>query len=124
MTIENDFREDYNKEEYEKIEKENTDLLRQIAIGDHYSINGPLISLCDLPKSKIYRYFANGKLHRIDGPAMSIIDGKNISEYFYLNGIYMKLAIHNGIKTYLKTKDKWFENLTSEQKEIAIWWWL
>ncbi len=75
-----------------------------------------------------YHWFANGKKHRDDGPA--IIHYNGIKEW-YLNG-----AIHrengpaiiypsgekswylNGIKY---TQEEWFERLTSEQKEKAIW---
>ncbi len=57
---------------------------------------------------KSYYWLANGEFHREDGPAI-IWSGGGGGKYWYLNG-----------NKYL-SQEEWFDALTSEQKEKAIW---
>jgi hypothetical protein len=50
-------------------------------------------------------WFLKGKLHRIDGPA---IEFKNGDKSWYLNGIEY-------------SQEEWFERLSEEDKEKAVW---
>ncbi len=51
-------------------------------------------------------WYLNGKLHRDDGPAAIYSDGK---KYWFLND------------EYYSSQEEWFDKLTSEQKEKALW---
>jgi hypothetical protein len=73
-------------------------------------------------------WYNNGKLHREDGPARERHDG---IKAWYLNGKCHRLdgpaVISNDgeVKWYLNgipySKEKWFEELTEEQKEKALY---
>ncbi len=52
-----------------------------------------------------YCWFIDGKLHRKDGPAIEYYNG---TKSWWLNG-------------YSYSQEEWFERLTPEQKEKAIW---
>ncbi len=76
-----------------------------------------------------YRWFVNGKRHREDGPAVEYFSG---STEWYLNGklhridgpaiiysIGKKRWFLNGREYFFQ--EEWFESLTPEQKEKAVW---
>lgn len=63
--------------------------------------NGVALFADDL---KLVHYYSNGKLHRIDGPAIT----REELNYFYLNG-----------KRFYSLEE-WFEALSEEEKEVAI----
>ncbi len=52
-------------------------------------------------------WFLNGNLHREDGPAISYFESG--IKYWYLNGLQ------------IDSQEVWFEQLTPEQKEKAVW---
>jgi hypothetical protein len=66
-----------------------------------HRIDGPAVEYSDGDKV----WYQNDKLHRIDGPAIEYNDGK---KYWYKNGIRFE------------NKDNFFEALTEEEKEIAL----
>jgi hypothetical protein len=83
-------------------------------------------------KSGTKYWYLNGKLHRIDGPAIVYADG---DKYWYLNGLRHRsdgpaIECHhddgswdyewwlNGINYF---QEEWFERLSDEDKERAIW---
>ncbi len=53
-----------------------------------------------------YNWLVNGVLHREDGPA---IEYKNGTKKWWLNGRYYYF------------QEEWFDKLTSEQQEKALW---
>ena len=69
-------------------------------MGKLHRIDGPAVEYCNGNKA----WWQNGKLHRIDGPA--VYNGE--LKQFYLRG------------EYFKTKEAFFEALTPEEKEIAL----
>ena len=68
--------------------------------GKLHRLNGPAIEYANGGKS----WYQNGSLHRLDGPAL--IYGKEKEWY------------KNGYK--FESKDNFFESLTEEEKEIAL----
>jgi hypothetical protein len=70
--------------------------------GFRHRVDGPAIIL----KDGTEKWFLNGYLHRDDGPAITKKDGH---EAWFLNDILFK------------TKEEWFEELTEEQKEKALY---
>jgi hypothetical protein len=50
-------------------------------------------------------WYLNGKTHRLDGPAIEYPSG---TKYWYLNDVYYP-------------QEEWFERLSEEDKEKAIW---
>ena len=68
--------------------------------GRFHRIDGPAVEYGNGNKA----WWQNGKLHRIDGPA--VYNGE--LKQFYLRG------------EYFKTKEAFFEALTPEEKEIAL----
>ena len=73
------------------------------------------------------KWHLNDKLHREDGPAVEYADG---NKFWYLNGKRHRedgpaIERHNGTKEwYLNgkelSKEEWFEQLTEEQQEKAL----
>ncbi len=55
--------------------------------------------------TKIKVWYVNGKKHRDDGPAVEYPNGH---KFWWLDG-----------KSY--SQEEWFDRLTSEQKEKAVW---
>jgi hypothetical protein len=55
--------------------------------------------------ASIKQWYFEGKLHRVDGPAFESIYG---TKAWYLNGIKY-------------SQEEWFEMLSDEDKEKAIW---
>jgi hypothetical protein len=50
-------------------------------------------------------WYLNGKRHRVNGPAVECSNG---DKYWYLNNVYYP-------------QEEWFERLSEEDKENAIW---
>jgi hypothetical protein len=69
--------------------------------GKRHREDGPAIEYSDGTK----KWFFNGQLHRVDGPAIEWNDG---DKEWWLNGI-----------NYFQ--EEWFERLSDEDKERAIW---
>ena len=70
--------------------------------GKRHRVDGPAVTLDDGHKE----WWINDIRHREDGPAIIHTDGKI---YWVLNGFYFN------------TKEEWFEELTEEQKEKALY---
>ena len=69
--------------------------------GISHREDGPAIICSNCTKS----WYKNGALHREDGPAIVAWDG---GKQWYLNG------------EYFFTKEEWWEGLTPDQKEKAL----
>jgi hypothetical protein len=69
--------------------------------GKIHRENGPAIELYTGDKI----WYLNGKLHRIDGPAIDFFVGR---KEWWLEGIKY-------------SQEEWFEKLSEEDKEKAIW---
>jgi hypothetical protein len=91
--------------------------------GKLHRIDGPAIELTNGTKY----WYQNGVLHRIDGPAVEYGNG---NKAWWQNGKLHRIdgpAVYNGeLKQfylrgeYFKTKEAFFEALTPEEKEIAL----
>jgi hypothetical protein len=96
--------------------------------GRKHREDGPAIENINGSKA----WWVNGKLHRVDGPAIEYADG---DEHWYLNGLRHRSdgpasQYHhddgscdyewwlNGINYF---QEEWFERLSDEDKEKAIW---
>jgi hypothetical protein len=66
-----------------------------------HRVDGPAVEFVNGDKW----WYLNGKKHRIDGPAIESSDGYKA---WYLNGINY-------------SQEEWFEQLSEEDKEKAIW---
>ena len=69
--------------------------------GKLHCIDGPAVEYWNGDKV----WYQNGKRHRIDGPAAEHSNGKKL---WYIRN------------KYFKTKDAFFEALTPEEKEVAL----
>jgi hypothetical protein len=69
--------------------------------GEYHRIGGPAIEYSNGAKS----WYQNGERHRIDGPAIEYSNG---NKFYFLRG------------QHFETKEAFFDALTDEEKEIAI----
>lgn len=72
------------------------------ANGEYHCDDGPAIITSDGSKF----WYRHGRIHRDDGPACEYTNGL---KYFYLNGKFYPF------------KEKWFQQLTSEQQYNYFW---
>ena len=91
---------------------------------EYHRLDGPAVEHPNGHKE----WWQNGAPHRLDGPAIEYADG---GKYWYQNGLLHRLdgpaiIYDDGVKEWYKngrifeSKDKFFESLTEEEKEIAL----
>jgi hypothetical protein len=91
--------------------------------GEYHRLDGPAVESSNGGKE----WWQNGKLHRLDGPAIEYANG---GKSWYQNGSLHRLdgpaIIYDKEKEWYKngykfeSKDNFFESLTEEEKEIAL----